>query len=88
MTAAPTDAPDILIAVGSLLAAPSGVTGIDQELAAALGVNDRSVRRWLAGTVCIPAGVIADLDTILADHVTDVESLRARLRHLANGSPT
>ncbi len=51
-----------LAAVGAALYGPLWQT----ELARQLGVNDRTVRRWLAGASPVPAGVVDDLRPLLA----------------------
>ncbi|WOF23859.1 helix-turn-helix domain-containing protein [Microbacterium betulae] len=44
-----------------------------EELAAELGVNPRSIRRWEAGTATPSAGVEADLERLVAEHTADTD---------------
>lgn len=47
-----------------------------RELAIALGVADRTVRRWIAGDNSIPAGVYGDLQQIIRQRITTLQSLQ------------
>lgn len=50
------------------------------DLARALGVADRTVRRWAAGTHPIPEGLKADLLKLLAQRSAEVGRALAGLR--------
>lgn len=41
-------------------------------------VNQRVIRRWMAGTQAVPAGVIADLEQILRDHLFKLDEAMER----------
>lgn len=64
--------PDLLRRVGEALYGPRW----QSDLAAALGVADRTVRRWLAGDDIPRAGVRSDLLALL-------EARQELLRHVA-----
>ena len=49
------------------------------ELARALGVADRTVRRWVAGDTAIPPGVWREIRDLLAKRAKAAEKLVARL---------
>jgi hypothetical protein len=91
--------PDLLARVGQALYGERWQT----QLARALGVADRTVRRWVAGEDAPRAGVWTDLLEILARHQAELanltEPLRAaaeparrralrRKRHLRRGQPS
>jgi hypothetical protein len=46
------------------------------ELARALGISDRTMRRWIAEPYVIAAGVWGDLDRLLLARVMTIEKLR------------
>lgn len=50
-----------------------------RELAAALRVNERTMRRWVAGDYPPPEGVLTDLRKLAADRVRELRAL-ARLK--------
>lgn len=52
-------------------------------LANALGVADRTVRRWVAGDSAIPDGVRDDLAALLANRATELRRLAGELRRRA-----
>jgi hypothetical protein len=64
-----------LIKFGAALYGPR----YQRELAAALGVNERTMRRWVAGDYPPPEGVLADLRKLAAERVKELRAL-ARLR--------
>jgi transposase-like protein len=49
-------------------------------LARDLGVADRTVRRWVAGTSEVPAGLYVDLLRLTQERAAVLESLAPRLR--------
>lgn len=49
-------------------------------LARDLGVADRTVRRWLAGTSEVPAGLYVDLLRLTQERAALLDSLGPRLR--------
>ena len=48
-------------------------------LSRALGVSDRSVRAWVAGTRSIPAGVWGELATLLRERAGEARGLAEEL---------
>lgn len=50
------------------------------ELARDLGVADRTVRRWVAGTSEVPAGLYVDLLRLTQERAALLDSLGPRLR--------
>lgn len=50
------------------------------ELARALGVADRTVRRWVAGTHPVPDGLWLDLLRLTQERAAALDALGARLR--------
>ncbi|HMQ73262.1 MAG TPA: hypothetical protein PKA84_01395 [Rubrivivax sp.] len=49
------------------------------ELARQLGVNDRTVRRWVAGVTPVPSGVYVDLLRMVVERHAQLEDLAGRL---------
>lgn len=47
-----------------------------RELAQALGVNERTMRRWLAGDTTPPDGVLGDLKAIVAEKIETLKKLK------------
>lgn len=47
-------------------------------LADALGVNQRTVRRWAAGTAEMPDGVREEINTLLAERAGELHDLLGR----------
>lgn len=52
------------------------------DLAADLGVSDRTVRRWAAGTQDVPRGAYTDLLRLTQERAGLLDSLAGRLREL------
>ena len=50
------------------------------ELARDLGVADRTVRRWVAGTSEVPSGLYVDLLRITQERASVLDHLAPRLR--------
>ena len=67
--------PDLLREAGEALFG----TLWQSELARALGVNDRTVRRWLAGGNAIPVDVGIDLCALLNYRTLQIAEVRHRL---------
>jgi hypothetical protein len=53
------------------------------ELARDLNVNDRTVRRWLAGRNPMPPGVALELLRLLRERAADIDNLIHRMRAAA-----
>jgi len=49
-------------------------------LARDLGVSDRTMRRWAAGTTDVPAGLYLDLLRLTQERAAELEALAPRLR--------
>lgn len=45
------------------------------DLAEALGVSERTMRRWLAGDTEPPASLVADLEAIARDRIKTLDGL-------------
>jgi hypothetical protein len=52
------------------------------ELARALDVAPRTVRRWAAGDTPVPPGIWADLQEIIADRQVDLTNQSVKIRRL------
>lgn len=63
--------PERLAEIGRALYGPQWQT----PLAAALGVADRTVRRWMAGSAPVPDGIESDLRGIIADRLAVLRDL-------------
>jgi len=50
------------------------------ELARDLGVSDRTVRRWVAGTYEVPAGLYLDLLRLTQERAARLDALAVQLR--------
>lgn len=62
---------DIISKYGEALYGPR----YQRELAEALGVNERTMRRWIAGDTSPPDGVLDDLKVIAQDRVKMLSKL-------------
>lgn len=49
------------------------------ELARYLNVSDRTLRRWAAGDVTLPANLRAELTTLIDDRIRNLEAAKTRL---------
>jgi hypothetical protein len=67
--------PDLLREVGEALYGPRW----QSDLAADLGVTDRTVRRWAAGSTPMPDGVIDDLRATVKSRTGDLAKILKRL---------
>ena len=70
---------DLLAACGSALYGPQW----QSPLARDLGISDRTVRRWLAGTSEMPAGVLSELLQLLQARAVTLGNLAQQLRAVA-----
>ena len=48
-------------------------------LAQALGVSDRTMRRWVSGTASIPDDVLADIEQVARQRVADIYAFMAEV---------
>lgn len=67
-----------LTTVGEALYGPRWQTDLSRDI----GVSDRSMRRWAAGTDAVPSGVWHDVSRLLENRVADLERLNYRLSGL------
>lgn len=56
-----------------------GASSWQSEIARALKVSDRTVRRWVAGEFSIPEGISADLRAILKARGAALAAVRRKL---------
>ncbi len=68
----------VLVETGEALYGPRWQT----DLARDLGVSDRTVRRWAAGTAEMPQGAYTDLLRLTQERAALLDSLAGRLREL------
>ncbi|MDZ4867322.1 MAG: transcriptional regulator [Alphaproteobacteria bacterium] len=73
--AADTMKPETLEQVGEALYGAMWRTALAQHL----GINERTVRRWSAGTSPIPDGVGADVRKLVRDRISKLASLAEKL---------
>jgi hypothetical protein len=66
----------LLVEAGEALYGPRW----QSELARDLGVADRTVRRWAAGTTDVPQGIYLDLLRLTQERAAVVDALGPRLR--------
>lgn len=52
-----------------------------------LGINPRTIRRWLSGASPVPLGVLNDLAAMLDRHSASAATLAAELRSAARAQP-
>lgn len=71
--------PDFLRRAGEALYGPQW----QSELARALDVNGRTVRRWAAGDTAIPDWLAARLLELIAAHDDELDEVWSMLRHQA-----
>jgi len=68
----------LLVEAGEALYGPQWQSALARDL----GVSDRTVRRWVAGTTELPQGVYVDLLRLTQERAQVLEDLAARLREL------
>jgi hypothetical protein len=51
------------------------------QLAQALGVADRTVRRWAAGEQAVPDGAAADIYTLVVERRAELEDIAGDMGH-------
>jgi DNA-binding transcriptional regulator YdaS (Cro superfamily) len=66
----------LLVEAGEALYGPRW----QSDLARDLGVSDRTVRRWVAGTHDVPPGLYLDLLRLTQERAAALEALAPRLR--------
>lgn len=71
--------PDLLRSTGEALYGPRW----QSELARALCISDRTVRRWLAGTVPIPPGLTRDLEVLCNKRIREIRDAADSLKKRA-----
>lgn len=67
--------PELLTECGRTLYGQQWQTALARDL----GVNDRNIRRWAAGIHPVPAGLRADLVTLLKERGVMLDALAERL---------
>jgi hypothetical protein len=67
--------PEALEQVGEALYGAQWRTALAQQL----GINERTVRRWSAGTSPIPDGVAVDVRKLVRDRISKLASLAEKL---------
>jgi len=68
--------PELLEQIGEALYGPRWKS----ELSSDLDVDDRTMRRWVAGDNAIPIGVTAELLRLLTERAADIDDLIPRLK--------
>lgn len=53
-------------------------------LARDLGVSDRTMRRWVAGTSDVPSGLYVDLLRVTLERAAQLDDLEQRLRRMTS----
>jgi transcriptional regulator with XRE-family HTH domain len=53
-----------------------------QQIARALGVSDRTLRRWLIGSAPVPEGVWTELAECMAEHLGRLNKAAGDLAHI------
>lgn len=66
----------LLVEAGEALYGPRW----QSDLARDLGVSDRTMRRWVAGTSDVPTGLYVDLLRMTQERATALDALAPRLR--------
>lgn len=66
----------LLIECGEVLYGPRW----QSQLARDLGVSDRTIRRWVAGTSEVPQGLAANLLRLTSERAGELDALANRLR--------
>jgi hypothetical protein len=71
----PTEMTQLLIKIAILMFGSQWQTSLSTEL----GVNERTLRRWIAGAIAIPLGIWDDLVLRLSNKSVEIERMHARL---------
>lgn len=66
----------LLVETGEALYGPLWQSALARDL----GVSDRTVRRWVAGTSEVPAGLYLDLLRLTQERAAVLDALAGRLR--------
>lgn len=66
----------LLSDVGEALYGPRWQSDLSRDL----GVSDRTVRRWVAGTDDLPKGVYTDLHRLVTERVAQLDELAEALK--------
>ena len=74
---------DLLIECGEALYGPRW----QSEMARDLGVNKRTIGRWLSGASKVPPGILKDLLKLVEDQSVVLDLLWMKLRTSAKGKP-
>jgi len=69
---------DLLTRCGEALYGPRWQT----DLAEALDVDDRTVRRWISGATPVPQGVYADLMRLMQERAQTLDDLTEQCKRL------
>jgi predicted transcriptional regulator len=72
--------PELLRRAGEALYGPQW----RRAIAADLGITDRTIRRWIAGSFPIPAAVALELANICRGHCVAIEGIEAQMRGLSS----
>lgn len=67
---------ELLVQCGEALYGPLWQSALARDLQ----VSDRTVRRWIAGTTPVPAGVYSDLLRLIQERTAALAHLTCRLR--------
>lgn len=67
---------DLLTKAGEALYGPRW----QSELARDLDVDDRTMRRWVAGDSPVPSGVAVDLLRLLTERASDIDDLIPKIK--------
>ena len=70
----------LLLDCGEALYGAQWQTAIARDL----GVSDRTVRRWVAGSADLPVGVYVDLLRLTQERAARLDALAPRLREAGN----
>ena len=72
--------PDLLTACGEALFGPRW----QSEMSRALAVDDRTIRRWVAGDSPVPVGVAVDLLRLLSERAAEIDDLIPTLQRVGS----
>lgn len=68
----------ILVEAGEALYGPLWQSALSRDL----GINDRTMRRWVAGTHDVPTGLYLDLLRLVVERAATLDTLADRLRKM------